>query len=177
MQPLLEAAHQLGLTLKIATNGSRFQQERIDMLFDTELDEVVVSLNTPEKHLYEEQRGTDVSFEKYMEGIRSFIAEVVKRGAPPITTINILFDGSRIREPDELERVERITNEWIALQVKSALNGVPAEKLRRCIIAYEPIWAIGTGKVPTLDEIAAASRATFAVVESLRTGRVADAGT
>jgi len=41
------------------------------------------------------------------------------------------------------QRETGITNEWIALQVKSALNGVPAEKLRRCIIAYEPIWAIG----------------------------------
>ena len=44
------------------------------------------------------------------------------------------------------QRETGITNEWIALQVKSALNDVPAEKLRRCIIAYEPIWAIGTGK-------------------------------
>ena len=31
------------------------------------------------------------------------------------------------------QRETGITNEWIALQVKSALNGVPAEKLRRCI--------------------------------------------
>ena len=39
------------------------------------------------------------------------------------------------------QREAGVTAEWIALQVKSALNGVPAEKLRRCIIAYEPIWA------------------------------------
>ena len=37
------------------------------------------------------------------------------------------------------QRETGITNEWIALQVKSALYGVPADKLRRCIIAYEPI--------------------------------------
>ena len=43
------------------------------------------------------------------------------------------------------QRESGLTGEWIALQVKSALFGVPAEKLRRCIIAYEPIWAIGTG--------------------------------
>ena len=42
-----------------------------------------------------------------------------------------------------------ITMELIALQVKSALAGVPAEKLRKCVIAYEPIWAIGTGMVAT----------------------------
>ena len=50
------------------------------------------------------------------------------------------------------QRETGITNEWIALQVKSALNGVPAEKLRRCIIAYEPIWAIGTGKTATAED-------------------------
>ncbi len=38
------------------------------------------------------------------------------------------------------------------MQVKSALNGVTAEKLRSCVIAYEPIWAIGTGKTATAEQ-------------------------
>ena len=50
------------------------------------------------------------------------------------------------------QRETGITDEWIALQVKSALYGVPADKLRRCIIAYEPIWAIGTGKTATAED-------------------------
>ena len=50
------------------------------------------------------------------------------------------------------QREAGVTDEWIALQVKSALHGVPAEKLRRCIIAYEPIWAIGTGKTATAEQ-------------------------
>ena len=45
-----------------------------------------------------------------------------------------------------------ITMELIALQVKSALAGVPAEKLRKCVIAYEPVWAIGTGKTATAEQ-------------------------
>ena len=45
-----------------------------------------------------------------------------------------------------------ITMELIALQVKSALAGVPAEKLRKCVIAYEPIWAIGTGLTATPEQ-------------------------
>jgi len=49
---------------------------------------------------------------------------------------------------------ESITMELIALQVKSALAGVPAEKVRKCVIAYEPIWAIGTGKTATAEQAA-----------------------
>jgi ribosomal protein L1 len=44
------------------------------------------------------------------------------------------------------QREMGVTMELIALQVKSALAGVSAEQMRRCVIAYEPIWAIGTGK-------------------------------
>ena len=47
-----------------------------------------------------------------------------------------------------------ITMELIALQVKSALAGVAAEKLRKCVIAYEPVWAIGTGKTATAEQAA-----------------------
>lgn len=43
------------------------------------------------------------------------------------------------------QREMGVTMELIALQVKSALAGVSAEQMRRCVIAYEPIWAIGTG--------------------------------
>ena len=47
-----------------------------------------------------------------------------------------------------------VTMELIALQLKSALASVPAEKLRRCVIAYEPVWAIGTGKTATAEQAA-----------------------
>ena len=45
-----------------------------------------------------------------------------------------------------------VTMELIALQLKSALAGVPAEKARKCVIAYEPVWAIGTGKTATAQQ-------------------------
>ncbi len=47
------------------------------------------------------------------------------------------------------EREAGITEEVIAIQVKIALAGVSAEELSRVIIAYEPVWAIGTGKTAT----------------------------
>ena len=62
-----------------------------------------------------------------------------------------------------------ITMELIALQVKSALAGVPAEKLRKCVIAYEPVWAIGTGRTATAqqaNEVCALIRDTVAKLYS-----------
>ena len=45
-----------------------------------------------------------------------------------------------------------ITIEHIRLQVKSALSGVDATNIKRIVIAYEPIWAIGTGRTATSDQ-------------------------
>ena len=71
------------------------------------------------------------------------------------------------------QREAGITAEWIALQVKSALYGVPADKMRRCIIAYEPIWAIGTGKTATAEQAAEVCTAIRATIRSLYGARVA----
>ena len=37
----------------------------------------------------------------------------------------------------------------VSEQVKNALHGIPADKAERIVIAYEPIWAIGTGRTAT----------------------------
>ena len=53
---------------------------------------------------------------------------------------------------ESLEQREMdLTMEYVAYQVKAALSGIDAAQLRHCIIAYEPIWAIGTGKTATPD--------------------------
>ncbi len=44
------------------------------------------------------------------------------------------------------------TEEWVADQVQAALMGLPAEQVRRLVIAYEPIWAIGTGVPATAED-------------------------
>ena len=50
------------------------------------------------------------------------------------------------------EREQGITAEVVAKQTKVALLGVDADMLKKVIIAYEPVWAIGTGKTATSDQ-------------------------
>lgn len=45
-----------------------------------------------------------------------------------------------------------VTMDWIRLQIKSDLAGVAADDVKKLVIAYEPIWAIGTGKTATSDQ-------------------------
>ena len=47
------------------------------------------------------------------------------------------------------QREQGVTGEVVAMQTKIALGGVSAEELSRVIIAYEPVWAIGTGRTAT----------------------------
>ena len=68
-----------------------------------------------------------------------------------------------------------ITMELIALQIKSALAGVSADKLRKCVIAYEPIWAIGTGKTATPEQAEEVCEHIRAVIRKLYGAKVARA--
>ncbi len=117
------ATHELGQTITLATNGSRFQLDRINMLFETKLDEIVISLNTPDKEVYKTQRGTKLGFEDYIAGIEEFIAELIRRGPPPKTSINLLYDGNKAEDPTELRRVRCMADDFINLTRK--LGGRP----------------------------------------------------
>jgi triosephosphate isomerase (TIM) len=44
------------------------------------------------------------------------------------------------------------TNEFVGGQIKAALNGLSDEQVKQTVIAYEPIWAIGTGKSSTAED-------------------------
>ncbi len=60
------------------------------------------------------------------------------------------------------QREQGITIDWIRQQVKIAFLNVTADQAKTAVIAYEPIWAIGTGKVATTEqaqEVCAAIRA------------------
>ena len=50
------------------------------------------------------------------------------------------------------QREKGITEEWISMQIKLALDGIGEDKIRKVVIAYEPIWAIGTGRTATPEQ-------------------------
>lgn len=50
------------------------------------------------------------------------------------------------------QREAGITIEWIRMQIKRGLAGIGAEDMKKIVIAYEPIWAIGTGKTATSEQ-------------------------
>ncbi len=63
------------------------------------------------------------------------------------------------------QREAGITMDWINMQIKIAFSGVSAQQAKDVVIAYEPIWAIGTGKTATTgqaEEICGGIRRTIA---------------
>lgn len=65
------------------------------------------------------------------------------------------------------QREQGITIDWIRQQIKIAFLNVTAEQAATAVIAYEPIWAIGTGKVATTEqaqEVCKAIRACIAEI-------------
>ena len=65
------------------------------------------------------------------------------------------------------QREQGITIDWIRQQIKIAFLNVPADKAAEAVIAYEPIWALGTGKVATTEqaqEVCGAIRACIAEI-------------
>lgn len=51
-----------------------------------------------------------------------------------------------------VQREQGITIDWIRKQIKIAFLNVAAENAKNAIVAYEPIWAIGTGKTATTEQ-------------------------
>jgi len=73
------------------------------------------------------------------------------------------------------QRDADVTAEWVAMQIKLGLRGVPEEKIRKVVIAYEPIWAIGTGRTATPEQAQEVCENIRAVVRKLYSSKNARA--
>ena len=89
------------------------------------------------------------------ELVNKKIKALLEQGITPIVCVG---ESLQQREQD-------LTMEHIAYQVKAAFHGLSAEQVKQCVIAYEPIWAIGTGRTATDEQ---AQEVCFAIRELLR---------
>lgn len=127
-----------------AKSGAYTGEVSADML--TELGVEYVVLGHSERRQY---------FGETDETVNKITKAALEAGLKPIVCVGELL----------WERECGITEEVIARQIKLDFYDVSAEQLKNCIIAYEPVWAIGTGKTATADqaeEVCAFIRATLA---------------
>ena len=73
------------------------------------------------------------------------------------------------------QREAGVTTEHITMQIKLGLQGVSEDKIRKVIIAYEPIWAIGTGKTATPEQAEEVCESIRTVVRKLYSSKNARA--
>lgn len=101
---------------------------------------------------HSERRGL---FEETNEAVNLKVRACVDRGLGAIVCVG---ESLAVRDAGD-------TDDFVCAQVRAAFAGVDADDVRRCVIAYEPIWAIGTGRTATPEQaqtVCAAIRATLA---------------
>lgn len=81
-------------------------------------------------------------FNESDEVINKKIKKALEEGLKPIFCVGELLE----------EREAGITNDVVKRQILKGLEGISAEDMKNVIIAYEPVWAIGTGKTATPDQ-------------------------
>ncbi|NLI54298.1 MAG: triose-phosphate isomerase [Clostridiales bacterium] len=73
------------------------------------------------------------------------------------------------------QRENGVTDTIVSKQTVAAFAGFSAEEAERCVIAYEPIWAIGTGKTATSEDANATIKVIRDAIAGVYGAKVADA--
>ena len=100
---------------------------------------------------HSERRGM---FGETNEGVNKKAKALLAAGINPIICVG---ESLAVRD-------EGTTLEFVCAQVRAAFAGIDAEAAKDCVVAYEPIWAIGTGRTATPEqaqEVCAAIRGTL----------------
>ncbi len=161
----LETAVELtkGTNIKVGAENVHFEEKgaftgEISAAMLTEIGVEYVIIGHSERRQY---------FGETDETVNKRTKAALKAGLKPIVCVGELL----------WERECNITEEVIARQIKLDLYNVSAEDVKKVVIAYEPVWAIGTGKTATsaqAQEVCSFIRATLA---KLYSKEVADAVT
>ena len=99
--------------------------------------------------------------------VNAKVKKALEAGLKPIICVGETLD----------QRETGITIEVIRLQVKAALTGVTAAELKSVLFAYEPVWAIGTGRTATAEQANEIGTEIRAVLRGLYGARAARAVT
>lgn len=73
------------------------------------------------------------------------------------------------------QRKQGIYVDWIRMQIKIAFQNVTAEQAKKAVIAYEPIWAIGTGETATAEQAEEVCAAIRQVISEIYDSATAEA--
>ncbi|MCK7636991.1 triose-phosphate isomerase [Corynebacterium pygosceleis] len=91
-------------------------------------------------------------------------AAALKHGVSPIVCV-----GEPLEVREAGEHVD-----YVVAQTRASLAGLDAEQLANTVVAYEPVWAIGTGKVASADDAQEVCAAIRATVRELADEKIAD---
>ncbi|HZX96582.1 MAG TPA: triose-phosphate isomerase [Myxococcales bacterium] len=99
------------------------------------------------------------------EGVNRKLKAVLEAQLHPIVCV-----GETLQE-----REGNRTWEVVSRQIRGAFAGLPGEQIGRCTVAYEPVWAIGTGKVATTAQAQEVHGQIRGLLRELGGAQVADA--
>lgn len=106
--------------------------------------------------------------EYFAESDETVNKKVLKAFAHGITPIVCCGESLKQRE-------QGITIDWIRQQIKIAFLSVTPDQAKTAVIAYEPIWAIGTGKVATTEQAEEVCKAIRECINEIYDATTADA--
>ena len=152
-----------GSNIKIGAQNVHFEKSgaftgeiSADMLVDLGVEYVIIGHSERRQYFAE----TD-------ETVNARVKAALEAGLKVILCVGELLE----------QREDGITSETVSLQTKIALGGVSADEMKNIIIAYEPVWAIGTGKTATADQANEVNHTIREVIADLYGKAVADATT
>ncbi|OON99958.1 MAG: triose-phosphate isomerase [Epulopiscium sp. Nele67-Bin004] len=159
LQPVLDAVKGTNIAvgaqnMHFAENGAYTGEISAEML--TSIGVKYVVLGHSERRQY---------FNETDETVNKKVLTAIKHNLVPIICVGESLE----------EREQGITIDLVRLQTKVALKDVSADDAKDVVIAYEPVWAIGTGKTATSAQAEEVCKAIREVVAEIYTQEVADA--
>lgn len=157
----LEAAK--GTNVKIGAENLHFEDKgaftgevSADMLLDLGVEYVIIGHSERRQYFAETDETVNLKTKKALE-----------KGLVPIVCVGESLE----------EREAGVTMDLISAQVKKAFLGIEAKDAEKVVIAYEPIWAIGTGRTATAEQAEEVCAGIRAVITALYDAKTAEAVT